>query len=202
MQLLMIRHALPVRVEHADGQAADPSLSEVGRQQAEALAAYLQDAPLDAIYASTAARARETAAPLAEAHGLDVATREALLEYDFGASSYIPLEEVEPDDPGLERWIPWFQPVEEDGPVATYRRQVLDAVDEIVATHKGQTVAVVSHGGTINAYLSGLLGLARAMIFVPDYTSISRAEVSTSGFWTLHSLNVQTHLETIDGPLP
>lgn len=195
MQLLLIRHALPQRVEHDDGRTADPSLSEVGRQQAEAMAAYLAGERIDAIYASTAARARETAAPLARTHGLPVGTREDLLEFDFGSSSYVPLEETAPDDPGLEQWLPWFQPLEPDSGPARFRERVGAAMREIVAGHRSQTVAVVSHGGTINAYLSGLLGLERAMIFIPDYTSISRAEVSASGFWTLHSLNVATHLE-------
>ena len=197
MQLLLIRHGLPERVEHNNGEVADPSLSEVGRQQAQALARRLSDEPIDAIYASTAARARETAAPLAADRSLVVPTREALVEYDFGSSAYIPIEEVGEDHPELAKWLPWFQPLEAGSDPARFRERVTAAMTEIVRSHKSQTVAVVSHGGTINAYLSGLLGLERAMIFVPDYTSVSRLSVSSGGFWTLECLNERTHLVTM-----
>ena len=42
MELLLIRHALPVRVEGAEGTAADPELAELGHEQARALAEYLR----------------------------------------------------------------------------------------------------------------------------------------------------------------
>lgn len=198
MQLLLIRHARPERVELTDGEVADPSLSALGRAQAAAVADELAEEPIDAIYASTAARARETAAPLAAIHDLEVIEREELLEYDFGTSSYIPIEEVAPDDPALARWMAWFQPLEEGSDPDRYRRRVMAATEEIVAGHRSQTVAIVSHGGAINAYLSGLLGMDRAMIFVPEYTSVSRLQVSASGFWTLQTLNEQTHLQRVD----
>ena len=197
MQLLLIRHGLPERVEHDNGEVADPSLSEAGRQQAQALARHLSQEPIDAIYASTAARAIETAAPLAADRGVEVPTREALVEYDFGSSAYIPIEEVGDDHPELAKWLPWFQPLEEGSDPAHFRERVTTAMTEIVRGHKSQTVAVVSHGGTINAYLSGLMGLERAMIFVPDYTSVSRLSVSSGGFWTLECINERTHLTTV-----
>ncbi len=197
MQLLLIRHGLPDRVEHDNGEVADPTLSEVGRQQAQALARHLADEPIDAVYASTAARARETAAPLAADRSLEVPTREALVEYDFGSSSYIPIEEVGHDHPELAKWMPWFQPLETGSEPDRFRERVTASMTEIVRSHKSQTVAVVSHGGTINAYLSGLMGLERAMIFVPDYTSVSRLSVSSGGFWTLESLNERTHLAAV-----
>jgi 2,3-bisphosphoglycerate-dependent phosphoglycerate mutase len=197
MQLLLIRHGLPERVENDNGEVADPSLSEVGRQQAQALARHLSQEHLDAIYASTAARAVETAAPLAADRAVEVPTREALVEYDFGSSAYIPIEEVGADHPEVAKWLPWFQPLEEGSDPARFRERVTTAMTEIVQDHKSQTVAVVCHAGTINAYLSGLMGLERAMLFVPDYTSVSRLSVSSGGFWTLECLNERTHLAAL-----
>ena len=70
MELLLIRHGLPVRRELEIG-AADPELSEAGHAQAGHLAEYLAaEAPLDALYASTLNRARQTADPIAERFGL------------------------------------------------------------------------------------------------------------------------------------
>src|SRR5262245_37976304 len=70
VELLLIRHALPLRVENRDGTPADPPLSAEGRLQAERLAAWLTDDKIDAVYTSPLRRARETAEPLAGALGL------------------------------------------------------------------------------------------------------------------------------------
>ena len=43
MDLLLIRHGLPVRVENPDGRPADPPLSQEGREQAERVAHWLAD---------------------------------------------------------------------------------------------------------------------------------------------------------------
>ena len=51
VQLLVIRHGLPNRVELAEGRA-DPHLSEEGIRQAEALAKYLASEDIHAVYAS------------------------------------------------------------------------------------------------------------------------------------------------------
>ncbi len=51
MELLLIRHALPIRREDVDGPA-DPELSEAGRDQSMHLAQWLADERLDAVYAS------------------------------------------------------------------------------------------------------------------------------------------------------
>ena len=71
MELLIIRHGLPVRRELTEG-AADPELAPQGHEQAKHLARYLGSEQIDAIYASPMARARETAAPLAELLALDI----------------------------------------------------------------------------------------------------------------------------------
>ena len=70
MELLLIRHGLPVTVDNRDtGAEADPVLSELGCRQAEALADWFVNPPtaqrIDAVYASPKARAQQTVAPLA-----------------------------------------------------------------------------------------------------------------------------------------
>ena len=67
-------------------------------------------------------------------------------------------------------------------------------VDGIIAANPGRTVAAVCHGGTINAYLSAVLGLDRLMFFVPDYTSVSRVRAARSGPRSLVTLNETAHL--------
>ena len=71
MELLLIRHGLPVRRELEAG-AADPELSEAGHAQAQHLADYLGAEDLDAVYASPLRRAYQTAQPLAARQGHEI----------------------------------------------------------------------------------------------------------------------------------
>jgi broad specificity phosphatase PhoE len=57
-------------------------LTENGIRQAEIVAKTLADADLAAVLASPLQRAQETAAPIADAHGLQIRTEELLIEAD------------------------------------------------------------------------------------------------------------------------
>ena len=190
MDLLLIRHALPVRIDEGEGPA-DPELSDEGWRQAGALAAWLADDGIDVMVASPLRRAQETAAPLASLLELDVAIVDGLAEFDRDAPWYIPIEELKAaDDP---RWHAMIKG-EWDLDPARFQRDVVAAVDGIIEAHPGQTVAAVCHGGTINAYLSALLGLEQLMFFFPEYTSVSRVRASRSGSKSLVSVNETGHL--------
>ena len=65
--VLLIRHA----EEEEDG-SNDPPLSDAGRRRAERLVAILAKVPLQNVYSSPYKRTRETAGPIASAHGLTV----------------------------------------------------------------------------------------------------------------------------------
>ncbi len=190
MDLLLIRHALPVRIDDGDGPA-DPELSDEGWRQAGALAAWLADEEIDVMVASPLRRAQETAAPLARLLELEVATVDGLAEFDRNAPWYIPIEELKAaDDPRWHAMVAGDWDLDPD----EFQRSVVAAVDGIIAGHPGRTVAAVCHGGTINAYLSAILGLEKLMFFVPDYTSVSRVRASRSGPRSLVSLNETGHL--------
>lgn len=196
MDLLFIRHALPVRIEGGDGPA-DPELSDPGRRQADALAAWLADEAIDVVVASPLRRAQETAAPLARRLDLDVATVDGLAEFDRHAPWYIPIEELKAaDDPRWHAMVAGDWDLDPD----QFQRSVVEAVDGIIADNPGRTVAAVCHGGTINAYLSAVLGLDQLMFFVPDYTSVSRIRASRRGPRSLVTLNETAHLRSANRP--
>ena len=192
MELLLIRHALPVRVEGVEGPA-DPELAEQGHRQAEALADWLAAEAIDAIYTSPLRRAVETAAPLAKATGLGPVVDEDLAEYDRHASEYIPMEELRAE--GGERWeqavAEWSLGGDE---MAVWFDAAVAAVERVVESHPGQTVAVVAHGGVVNAYLASILGIGKRLFFEPGYTSISRILAARSGERQLRSVNETAHL--------
>jgi probable phosphoglycerate mutase len=197
MELLLIRHALPVRIEGATGPA-DPPLAELGRRQADALAEWLADEPLDAIYTSPLRRAVETAAPLASRHGLVTIVEDDIAEFDREADSYVPIEELKAeDDPRWHEMVAgeWSS----DGTVdpAAFAAGVIAGVERIIAAHSGQTVAIVAHGGVVNVYLAHILGTTRPMFFEPAYTSISRVLAARSGQRQVRSVNETAHVRDV-----
>jgi 2,3-bisphosphoglycerate-dependent phosphoglycerate mutase len=193
VDLLLIRHALPVRVEgHEHAGPADPHLSEVGVAQAEALARWLVEEAIDALWASPMRRAQETVAPVAEALGLPVTTDDGLAEYDKDATSYIPIEELKAA--GDPRWLEVPEQPEH------FQGVVVEAVERIVATHPGQRVAVICHGGVVNAYAGRVLRIEDPLFFLPAYCSISRVAASSKGHRTIGSLNETAHVRHLLTP--
>jgi probable phosphoglycerate mutase len=195
MELLLIRHALPVRVEEAEGPA-DPELAEAGHHQARHLADYLADERLHAVYASPMRRAMETAAPLAARQGVEIRPEEGVAEYDRHHATYIPVEQLKAENhPDWQAMLDgtWHQDLGIDP--HEFRATVTATVERIVGDHTGQRVAVVCHGGVINAYLTHLLGLDDPTgFFYPNYTSIHRIAAARSGERSILTLNETAHL--------
>lgn len=190
MELLLIRHALPVRIdEGATAGPADPPLADLGRAQASALADWLAEESIDAVWSSPMRRARETAEPLAERLQLPVNVDDGLAEYDRDSPSYIPIEELKAaNDP---RWNQLPERPEE------FAAEVIEAVEGIVVAHPGQRVAVVCHGGVVNAYAGHVLGIVDPLFFLPAYTSITRVLASSNGVRSIGSLNEASHLRHV-----
>ena len=193
MHLLLIRHALPLRVELESGPA-DPELAPAGWDQAGRLAAWLLAEPIDVVCASPLRRAIQTAEPLAEATGLEVQVVDGLAEWDRESSSYVPIEELRAaNDPTWQALSTGaLHELGVDG--AAFQARVVSTIDGLAAAHPDQVVAAVCHGGVLNAYLSAVLGLDRMLFFPPDYTCINRVEVGRTGKRLLHTLNETPHL--------
>lgn len=190
MQLIVIRHGRPERVENNNGDSADPNLTEVGHEQAQRLAEWLSAEPIDAIYVSSMRRARQTAAPLETVTGLAATVDDRIREYDDGENHYLPLDELKNDPVAYRAFIK--EHTERD--LASFQSRVLEVVDEIVNEHAGQSVAMVCHGGVINAIAASVLGIGSSMFFNPNYTSINRIMASRSGVRSIGSLNDIGHL--------
>lgn len=196
MELLIVRHAQPVRA--AGGKLpADPSLTELGRGQAAALAAWVakDECRLPVrIVSSPMRRAFETATAIGERSGLRVEVDERLAEFDRGASEYIPLEQLGGDvfaaaATALTAGI-WgshrFDPEE-------FRDRVWSAFGEIARVQAKGRVVVVCHGGVLNSYLSRVVGREYGAFFMPRYTSVNRVFVGAEGEMQLGSLNELPH---------
>ena len=194
MEVLLIRHAIPIRRELESG-IADPELAAEGLKQADLMAHYLSSEKLHAIYASPMQRAQQTAQPLASVQGLSITTVDGVAEYDKNSNQYVPVEELKAkNDPRWQEMLrgEWTSTDETED---EFIKRIVDSVEEIIANHASQRVAIVCHGGVINAYICHVLGLANQRgFFYPNYTSIHRIAAAGSGERSIVTLNETSHL--------
>ncbi len=198
MELVLIRHALPVRIDGTpDDDPADPWLSEVGRAQAERLVEALRGEQVTALYSSPALRAQETAIPLAMAFGFEPVVDPGLAEFDTDERSYVPVEELRAAaDPRWARLQRGELSSAGVDPLA-FRRRVVAAVAVIAAAHPGGRAVLVMHAGSINAAAGHVSGQDRPIWFAPAYCSISRIAMARDGRRGLVSLNETSHVRDL-----
>jgi len=189
MQLLVIRHALPLRSE--PGQGSDPNLSEDGIEQAKRLPDALARFPITRLVSSPQRRALQTAQPVADVLGMTVDTDERLAEYDYGLSHYTPIEEASQED--LQRLIDGHLPggVDEEAFIARVNAGVADLV--AAAAHQ-DTVALFSHGGVINALVHTIMKTPRLLCVRVDYAGVTRLLSSRDGNLGVASINGTEHV--------
>ena len=161
-RLLLVRHgATQLTAEHRFSGAVGVDLSDEGRGQARALARRLAGEKISAVYCSPLSRTVETAAILAEPHGLPVGHRDGLREISHGRWEGLTRPDVErrfPDEYAAWESDPFtFAPKDGESGVAVLAR-ALPVIREIVVAHEGERVVVVSHKATLRLLLSSLLG--------------------------------------------
>jgi broad specificity phosphatase PhoE len=161
-RLLLIRHGSTIATEEDRfSGAAETALSDQGRWQAARLGERLAPLDLAAIYASPLSRALDTARIVAGRCGLTPMVRDGLREIGHGHWEHRKRAEVERDFP--DEYATWeadpftFAPRGGESGVAVLAR-ALPVVREIITSHPGQQVALVSHKATLRLLLSSLLG--------------------------------------------
>jgi broad specificity phosphatase PhoE len=131
---------------------ADPPLNRTGRAQAVDLSVALMAEQLAAVYSSPLRRALETAEVLAASHGLEPVPVDDLREVDVGSWSGLTRAEVEERFPAqFARWLDYGQGWEDGETYEEMGRRAVDALLQLAATHDGERVLAVTHGGPIRA---------------------------------------------------
>jgi broad specificity phosphatase PhoE len=177
-ELLLIRHGRSADVVPGDEDANDPPLHEEGERQAELLGIRLAEdrKHLDAVYASDLRRASATAARLADPRGLTVETRSALREVDLGdweRGEFRRRAAVRDAEwLAFARTGRWDNVPGSEGDTAL-RHRVAAAINQMIDDHPDQSVAVVAHGGVINAYLAEVTSNPRSFFAAIENTSIT-----------------------------
>lgn len=183
--LLLVRHGQTLYNAESRAQGwLDVPLSPLGYRQAEATAVCLAENRIDALYSSPLNRAYATALAIGRPHGLVPRTMAGLREVHTGAltgrtwaeaevlfpeaiHAYRAAEEAMPH-PRHRELIPGWEPI------TAFLTRTWEALHAIVAAHPGETVAVVCHGGVLNALL----------------THVTSGQGATETPWTYHHDNV------------
>jgi probable phosphoglycerate mutase len=188
VKLLLIRHSEP----DPGRDALDPPLTEHGRRIAADTGQWLAGEGIAAVYSSTSRRARETAELIAQFNGAPVIERDGLAEFGNGGE-YVTIDELRRT--GDARWTAMAAgDLEVFGTdTETFRAEVSAAIGAIVDAHPGETVAVVTHAGVINAFLGGMLEIDRLLWVELDYAAICRVAISRRGVRSVLALNERPH---------
>jgi alpha-ribazole phosphatase len=168
-RLYLIRHGEVVKARPNTYHGhKDVDVTETGVAQLERVAERLASAPLRAVYSSTLRRSRQGAAQVAKPHGLDVTSLPDFREKHFGAWEGLTYDEVAERYP--EDWARWLvdpPSVRPEGgeSYAEMQARVLIALSDVMASHPGETIALVAHGGVNRAILCHALGLDLTYVF-------------------------------------
>ena len=187
MDLVLIRHGLPVRSAETD----DPPLSDIGHEQARRTADWLADETFHALYSSTMRRAVQTAEPTATQRARAVEQLAGIVEFDRGSGAYVPMEELKRDN--YEAWKA-FAEGNHGADIHSFQKLVVETLEGLIERHPSQTIAVFCHGGVINVWTAHILGMEPRLFFEPAYTSIHRYRCARTGQRNLVSLNEIAHL--------
>lgn len=156
--LLVVRHRQSTyNVDRIFTGRADPPLSDEGVATAAVLAARVAPMGFDAIVASPALRARQTADAVAAVSGLDVVTDDRLLEHDVPAWEGLTREEIDERWPGA--WTAWKERLELLTPGAEPWADMEARVTAALLDHgvRWRRVLVVAHAGVLRALGTGPL---------------------------------------------
>jgi 2,3-bisphosphoglycerate-dependent phosphoglycerate mutase len=181
-ELVLVRHGqqdIPGFGTGPIGDHIDAPLSSIGKQQAELVGRRFATERVDVVYASNLSRAYDTAAAIAGHHGLtpivDTDLREIEIFRDIDPSA-APLDVLGRQRllgirARMQREQRWdVYPLSEGS--AEFRGRVVNAIEGILAEHRGQRIVIGCHGGVIATYLGWVLGIDRDMWFRPAHTSV------------------------------
>jgi len=181
--LFLLRHAeVEARYHRVFGGQIDMDISPRGHEQAAMLARHLRNKSFDAIYASPMKRVQQTLAPVLEGRATPPIILLGLREVHFGDWTGLSWEQVKAKfNISAFEWLTQLEsaaiPNAETGKM--FRERVEPCVRQILRDHRGQTVAVACHGGTIRMILSILLEmpLPQMASFEIEYASLTQVHI-------------------------
>jgi broad specificity phosphatase PhoE len=159
-RIWLMRHAETAAPGVFHGAESDIGLSDRGRRQARAVAAFLADRGAVAVVSSGMRRAIDTAAPIAEACGLPHRIEPDLHERRVGSLGGLPTSPEHPSwSETLRRWMEGETCFTTEGAESfdDIRNRVLPIWNRLAVDFSGQPLIVVAHGIVCRVLLLSIL---------------------------------------------
>lgn len=188
--LVFVRHGQSLYNRDGETAGLDSGLTELGWRQAQAVAEWLARRYRPAaLVTSHLARAQQTADVIAHRLRMPILTSEALAEAETPYWEELPLADADP----LAAWSDHWRPEPANAPhYSAFRTRLREALARIMADYAGQTVVIVSHGGSIGTILRSLFGGHHLKVFTEN-TGVTQMTLH-DGHWQLVCHNVTEHL--------
>ncbi len=157
----MVRHAVTEHTgKRLSGWMEGISLTDVGREQAEAVGARLAEVPFEAIYSSPIERTNETARAIASHHDIRIQTRRALGEVEYGDWTNRSLRSLMRTKLwGTVQRFPSRARFPDGESLREVQVRALGEIERIADEHPKGNVCCVSHGDVIKLVLAHYMGV-------------------------------------------
>ena len=203
-RIVLIRHGQTAwnREARFRGQS-DVPLEEFGLRQAKVTGQYVASRwPIVAVYASPLGRTMKTAEAIARAQGLQAQPLAGLIDINFGQLQGLLATEAEERYPDLFRaWAERPHTVSFPGgeSLENVRARITAALEQVVARHRGQSVALVSHTVVNRVLLCVVLGWGndRFWRMHQETCAVNIFDVADDGDFTIVQLNDTGHLQQL-----
>jgi broad specificity phosphatase PhoE len=166
------------------GRTPGVSLSDDGRAQARRLASAFADEKLAAVYSSPLERARETAAAIADVHGLTHATCDAFAELDLGDWTGCTVADLESHSAWRDfNTLRSLTRIPAGELMLETQTRAVRGLLEMQRHHDNATIVIVSHADVIRAVLGHLLGMPMDHLLRLEIAPASYSTVELHGAW-------------------
>jgi len=168
------------------------------QEEARLVGEWLKDETIHAAYASPLSRARDTAAAVAQHHGIPVHDLPGIIDLNYGDWQGMPLAEVKVKYPDLYRqWeaAPETVRFPNGETLDEVRTRALAAVEAAMARHPDQTILLAAHRVVNKVLIAAFIGLDNSHFWRigQDTTAINRF-ARQGDTWHIMLINDTCHL--------
>ena len=204
-KLYLVRHGQTAwNLEEVFRGRADIPLDETGRNEVHLAGEALKDETLHAIYSSPLSRSIETAENIAKFQNIPVTPFDSIIDINYGEWEGKSLKEVQEKFPDL--YALWLEePHKVNFPAGEsleeVRSRTMVAIENLVAKHKNENIALVAHRVPNKVICCALLGIDNSNFWrIQQDTASTNLFTYKDGQWIVSFLNDTSYLKVLGKP--
>jgi broad specificity phosphatase PhoE len=204
-KVYLVRHGQTAwNLEEVFRGRADIPLDETGKNEVHLAGEALKDETLHAIYSSPLSRSMETAENIAKFQNIPVTPFDSIIDISYGEWEGKSLKEVQEKFPDL--YALWLEePHKVNFPAGEsldeVRSRSMEAVENLVAKHKNENIALVAHRVPNKVICCALLGIDNSNFWrIQQDTASTNLFTYKDGQWIVSFLNDTSYLKDLGKP--